>query len=97
MVRAKAKKLDDICLLIYPNEKEVVFNVTLHAALEDAVKLVRVIFKWDATICLQLSNNIAQCIHFSCIMLVAFQVLLELAGQLDGYRLATHSSKCSML
>ena len=80
MVRANAQKLDDICLFIYPDEKEVVFNMALHAALEDAVKLVRIVFKRNATVCFQMFDDIAQSLYFSSIMFVAFQVLLELAG-----------------
>ena len=59
MVRAKAKKFDYVCLLIYPDEKKVVFNVTLHATLEEAMKLVRVVFKRDTAVCLQMFDDIA--------------------------------------
>ncbi len=41
---SEAKKLDYVCLLIYPNEKKVIFNVTLQATLEEAVKLVRGVY-----------------------------------------------------
>ena len=37
MVRTKSKKLDDIRLFIYPNEEEVVFNMTLRATLEETM------------------------------------------------------------
>ena len=56
---SEAKKLDYVCLLIYPNEKKVIFNVTLQATLEEAVKLVRVVFKRDTAVCLQMFDDIA--------------------------------------
>ena len=95
MVRAKAKKLDDISLLIYPDEKEVVFNVTLHASLEEAMKLVRVVFKRNASCLFKMLDYNAQGFNLCGLVEVSFEVLLKSCGAYDGLHCMIDFTKAS--
>ena len=95
MVRAKAKKFDYVCLLIYPDEKKVVFNVTLHATLEEAMKLVRVVFKRDTTCLLKMLDDNPQGFNLCGLVEVSFEVLLESCGAYDGLHCMMDFTKAS--
>jgi len=95
MVRAKAKKFDYVCLLIYPDEKKVVFDVTLHATLVEAVKLVRVVLKRDTACLLKILDDNTQGFNLCGLVEVSFEVLLESCGAYDGLHCMMDFTKAS--
>ena len=95
MVRTKAKKLDDICLLVYPDEKEVVFNVTLHATLEDAMKLVRIVFKRYAACPFKMLDDSTQGFNLCGLVEVSLEVFLESCGAYDSLHCMIELTKAS--
>lgn len=95
MVRAKTKKLDDVCLLVYPDEKEVVLDVTLHATLEDAMKFVRIVFKWHTACPFKMLDNSTQGFNFCRLVEVSLEVLLESCRAYDGLHCMMDLTKAS--
>ena len=69
--------------------------MTLHTALEDAMKLVGIVFKRDAARLFKMLDNSTQSFNFFRLVEVSFEVLLESCGTYDGLHCMMDLTKAS--
>lgn len=81
---AESDKGDCLFGLIDPDEQEVILDVALHTTDELAGEVMRFVCGVYRSGFLKLVQNLFQCCQFRRVLLVAFQVFLELGRQVEG-------------